>query len=380
MAELIPSERPQLPTENTVRAGVDVLGARNDEDAVGMWIKARGGRSAATRRAYTRIGKRLLVWLREQGLTLEAMTVAHAQDHLDALRHPAANWLIPTGEDGALKAPLLKSQTLKQPMTEKGIRYTRTVLIQLSEYLRSGGYMRNNVFALTEIPSILTGSVADKTLTQQARKYLWDWLVQHDEGSTASRRLEAARERWVCALLYHTGIRNAEAVAGRMGDFVRQDDGWQLQVVGKGNKSRRVTVDTVLARELLRFRLALGTQGWPHPKDETPLVPSVRGKRAGVAAVSPRMLHRIIEGIGDKALRDCTDPHVAEQLRHMSPHWMRHSNATHRLAAGARLETTQEELGHADPKTTLVYAKIADKTRRRDAERLASATMGKESE
>ena len=48
-------------------------------------------------------------------------------------------------------------------------------------------------------------------------------------------------------------------------------------------------------------------------------------------------------------------------------------SATHRQEAGARLETTQQELGHANPKTTLRYAKIAARARREDAERFASA-------
>lgn len=55
----------------------------------------------------------------------------------------------------------------------------------------------------------------------------------------------------------------------------------------------------------------------------------------------------------------------------MTTHWMRHTNATHRLMAGASLETTQDELGHADPRTTRIYAKASDTRRKEDAEKLA---------
>ena len=55
----------------------------------------------------------------------------------------------------------------------------------------------------------------------------------------------------------------------------------------------------------------------------------------------------------------------------MTTHWMRHTNATHRLMAGASLETTQDELGHADPRTTRLYAKVSDTRQKEDAEKLA---------
>ena len=148
---------------------LDVLGARNDEDAVAMWVRARGSRSQATRRAYARVGKRLIVWLRQRGIAVAAMTAADAQDHLDALRNPTVGWLIPMTTGGKRAEPSLKSQTLKGPMSENGIRYSRTVLIQMLEYLRTAGYVSNNVFALTEVPAVVVGSVADKTLSPQAR-------------------------------------------------------------------------------------------------------------------------------------------------------------------------------------------------------------------
>jgi site-specific recombinase XerD len=50
---------------------------------------------------------------------------------------------------------------------------------------------------------------------------------------------------------------------------------------------------------------------------------------------------------------------------------MRHTNATHRRLAGAASESTQQELGHTDIKTTMLYTQILDKERQDDAEKLA---------
>lgn len=56
------------------------------------------------------------------------MTVADAQEHLDALRNPDCRWLIPRDEHGKLLKPQRASQTLKQPMNDKGVAFARTVL------------------------------------------------------------------------------------------------------------------------------------------------------------------------------------------------------------------------------------------------------------
>lgn len=114
---------------------------------------------------------------------------------------------------------------------------------------------------------------------------------------------------------------------------------------------------------------------WPLPTDCLPLVPHIRHTSQGSPHISERMLRKIVDSTCKSAARECEDPHISHELMRASPHWFRHTSATHRQEAGARLETTQQELGHANPSTTLRYAKIASRARREDAEKFLAASI-----
>jgi len=198
---------------------------------------------------------------------------------------------------------------------------------------------------------------------------LWEWLctAQTDD---ARSEAAAARSRWIFALLYHSGLRRDEVARGSMGDFVRADNGWRLRVVGKGNKERMVAINSVLQKELVRYRKSWAFSDLPLPGDSFPLVANIN-QRASSRRLTPRSIGLIIHKTAQAAAIDCPDPYIRDQILRVSTHWMRHTNATHRLAAGATLETTQDELGHSDPRTTRIYAKPFDNKRREDAQKLA---------
>jgi site-specific recombinase XerD len=49
------------------------------------------------------------------------------------------------------------------------------------------------------------------------------------------------------------------------------------------------------------------------------------------------------------------NPGLADRLRRATPHWMRHTHASHALARGAELTTVRDNLRHASISTTSVY-------------------------
>jgi site-specific recombinase XerD len=52
---------------------------------------------------------------------------------------------------------------------------------------------------------------------------------------------------------------------------------------------------------------------------------------------------------------EADSPTTAEKLRRASPHWMRHTHASHALARGAELTSVRDNLRHASVATTSIY-------------------------
>jgi site-specific recombinase XerD len=69
-------------------------------------------------------------------------------------------------------------------------------------------------------------------------------------------------------------------------------------------------------------------------------------------------------------------PALAAKLRRATPHWMRHTHATHALDAGAELTTVRDNLRHSSISTTSMYLH-ADDARR--AKQIAEAFAARDS-
>jgi site-specific recombinase XerD len=367
MSDLIAS-LPTQPGAGAVLQQDIALSATTDIEAVSAWLVARGGRTRNTFDAYRREAARLLLWLREHGLGLRDMKVEHVHDFYKLLANPPKHWLRPRKTKRG--EVLLETQVLVKKLEASSIAYSRTVLGQMYTYLQEAGYVQRNVFRLSIKPAVVQTSVSARFLDLESWQWLWGWIVRMPR-STAREVAHAVRARWIMSLLYHTGMRREEVAVGKMGDFVRKDGEWELRVIGKGSVERFVTVNSALLQEVVIYRTALELEyKYPVPGEALPLVVSLnRGREA--ACMTPRAIGLIVAGIADSAAKVCPDQHVKARIEAMSTHWMRHTNATHRLMAGASNESTQDELGHKDPKTTAIYAKVVSERKREDAEKLA---------
>lgn len=151
------------------------------------------------------------------------------------------------------------------------------------------------------------------------------------------------RDRAILELFYSSGLRIGEAVQVNIGDI--DLDLRSLIVKGKGRKERMVPFGRQAAAALgIYLRLARPILAAGPTERNDPLFVNWRGKR-----LSTRGLYRIIvaylRGLGVG--------------RHLTPHALRHTFATHLLDGGADLRSVQELLGHARMSSTQIYTHVS---------------------
>lgn len=364
------SVQPTMP--HSLFAGGLSSEASDDQRAIAAWLLARAGRSTHTQAAYQRESMRLWVWMQEHNKTFATLRLDDIHQFFAHLQQPPAHWIRPRKprQDEAL----LATQLLIGPLSDQSLDYSRRVLGLLFSYLHDAGYIARQLIKLSLRPPVQQQTTPNKWLSVEGWHWLQDWLdAQPRQTAAAERRYR--RDRWLLLLLYQTGMRREEVAQARMCDVQPQQYGHVLQVLGKGRKPRTITLHQQVLDALADYRAWLGIlPTLPVPNDQMPLVCAL-SQQGGFKPLTPRAIGLIIQQIGQAAAQDCPDPHLQQRLAQMSTHWLRHTNATHRLLAGASLETTQDELGHRDPKTTRLYAKTLDQQRRADLERFAALSQ-----
>ena len=157
-----------------------------------------------------------------------------------------------------------------------------------------------------------------------------------------ARFLEAApgiKYKAALSVAYGAGLRVSEVVALKISDI--DSKRMMLRIdQGKGRKDRHAMLSPVLL-ELLRdwYRIAR-PQGWLFP-GQNPTNP-----------MTTRQLTRACH----------TAAQMAEIIKRVTPHTLRHSFATHLLEQNIDVRVIQVLLGHAKLETTALYTRVATKT------------------
>lgn len=159
-------------------------------------------------------------------------------------------------------------------------------------------------------------------------------------------------------ILYATGIRREELVQLKIGDI--DSDRMLIRIrQGKGKKDRNVMLSPRLLHELRAYWRSA------NPKPKTYLFPS-KGPHPNIDL--PMTSGSVWDAVQQAAVRAGLDKHV-------HPHTLRHSFATHLLESGTDLRTIQLLLGHADLKTTSRYLHLSERHLKATASPLDSLTL-----
>ena len=150
--------------------------------------------------------------------------------------------------------------------------------------------------------------------------------------------------KYYTAHAFFMGLRISECVNLRWKDIFQDiNERYFARIQGKGDVIRDVYIPKSISEKLLKIKKK--NIGWVSSIldiADFPVFP--RRHTLDILPITEIKVYRWIVYWGQEALQ-----------KRISPHWLRHSFATHSRLAGATLEQVQQQLGHASIQTTQLY-------------------------
>lgn len=337
-----------LPQSNRAAPRPGGLSAQTDAQAIESWIAARAG-SDATVKSYRREAERLVLWASvERRKPISSMNVDDCLAYMAFLEHLPEHWKA-KGNAARLSpgwAPFSRQLSVASR------RHAIVVVSSLFEWLAAAGYLVGNPWRLV---NRRTGDDAAQDLlaTRAFTPEAWQSFqafVQAQPPSPATHRI-----RFLLDFLEATGLRAAEVLSCKLGDFKRLRGRWFLQVHGKGSRNRVVVMPRQAERAIGAYLEARGLLELGVTGPEAPLVASLRDP---MEPVGYRSLYDSLKSWIRLAIA-ASDLPAAErrEAERGSLHWLRHTCGTRAVERGTPLSVVQSQFGHADPRTTARYSR-----------------------
>jgi integrase/recombinase XerD len=261
--------------------------AAHDDGLVDLWL--RNYRSPNTRAAYARD----IAAFRAFAGPLSAVTLAGVQDFGDTL------------------------DTFSPSTAARRLSAVKSCIA----FAFRVGYLRFDVAGPLQLPAI-QDRLAERIMSEETVQRLL-YVVK------------VPRDAALLRLIYGAGLRLSEACGIRWRDMAPRDDAGQVNVLGKGGKTRAILLPAALWNRIAPLR---GNAG---PDD-----PVFRSRQGG--CLNRSQVHRIMKRAAKRAGLP-TD---------ISTHWMRHAHVSHALDRGCPAHVVQQTVGHASLATTSHYAHV----------------------
>ena len=161
------------------------------------------------------------------------------------------------------------------------------------------------------------------------------------------RTLQGKRDYAILLTLLTTGLRKAEICSLKVGDLKTYRNQAVIDVIGKGQKFRRIPLDSGTLIAIKDYLKATGNGTDPaHPLFQT------LGKHGPYKerSLTPKAVDCLIKAVAREALIQ----------KRVHPHVMRHTFATTLLHKGNDLKTVQSLMGHSHVRTTEAYLHSTD--------------------
>lgn len=360
--------------------------AKNDLEAIFVWIKAKPGLSpeekagikrrrgidplapddigmewlaylSHTQRAYRKEAERFILWaVVQRKSALSSMTAEDCSAYVAFLANPvpAETWCGPRSREKW--SPLWRP--FEGPLSPQTQRQAVTILKSLYRFLVDKGYLLGNPWQSVAKPDAHFQIDDAKAFTPSQWQFVEAQLATLPDTSASKRMRIALR------LLYTTGLRVSEIVRLRVNDFQlpqhslepadgggERREGWKIVISGRRKKARHLSIPKLLCEELSDNFASRGLdQDLAHPDNHGAYI---LGKATDIAERAPWVPDRIRtidpkEGISPATLakeirrffNDCAatirrdDSKAADAFMAASAYWIRHTYGSNDAEVG----------------------------------------------
>ncbi len=354
--------------ENTLQRLPD---AREDYAQSQAFLRSYSRKSEATYRSYRNEVERLLLWawtVRQKSVV--QLKRPDLEAFFDFLHSPPSAWISPAVVDRFVpEAGLLRQNPAWRPFSHKGANPTKqhrhtlsqeamkmaySALSAYYDYLTHEGYAFGNPIPAIrkQSPYLLKGTT--RAQLKRLSDLQWEFVLQTSQ-QAADEDEKHERTLFVIACLKTLYLRISELSERTnwqpaWAHFWRDDEGnYWLNVLGKGNKLRDVSVPSALLPYIERYRRYRQSQD-AYFDTHSALVAKIRGQ----GGMSARQLRRIVQEAFDMAVEAMNREGFSEEaktLKEATTHWLRHTGASQDIAFRP-LKHMADDLGHSSMGTT----------------------------
>ncbi len=190
-----------------------------------------------------------------------------------------------------------------------------------------------SLFSFAKELGVISSNLGILVKPPKPKNRLAERILSEEEVHQVINNALNLRDRTIIRLLYFAGLRVSELCTLKWRDLKpRKEGGGQITVFGKGDKTRVVLVGAGVWRDIQEL------------KDNGTAYDPVFVSRVG-GHLCRSMVFHIVKNAAKKAKIE----------GNVSPHWLRHSHASHSLDRGAPIHLLQKTLGHSSVAITEMY-------------------------
>ncbi|HEY9799262.1 MAG TPA: tyrosine-type recombinase/integrase [Leptolyngbyaceae cyanobacterium] len=189
-----------------------------------------------------------------------------------------------------------------------------------------------SLFSFAKELGVISSNLGVLVKSPKAKNKLAERILTPEEVQLLINSTTNQRDRAIIRLLYFAGLRVSELCGLKWRDLKARGDGGQITVFGKGEKTRAVLVGAAMWREIQQLK--------NNSLRDDPVFVSGKGGH-----LSRSMIFHIVKNASRQAGIE----------GNVSPHWLRHSHASHSIDRGAPIHLVQKTLGHSSIAITEMY-------------------------